>query len=255
MKKNQFNSLLLLLCFFGIIFRISAQQTKSKVDPQLTEVWEPVPKVVKPGKKKSAPSDAIVLFNGQNLNEWQNINGEPAHWDIKGRALFVVPGKSGKGHLVTKRKFRDVQLHIEWRSPKKIVEEGQGRGNSGIFFMKRYELQVLDSYHNRTYSNGQAGSIYKQHPPLVNASTSPGTWQTYDIIFTAPVLDPDGHLVTPAYMTVFHNGILIQNHVALKGPMVYRGQPKYKLHEDYLPLMLQQHKNKVSYRNIWIREL
>jgi hypothetical protein len=148
-----------------------------------------------------------------------------------------------------------VQLHIEWRAPAEVVGEGQGRGNSGVFLMERYEVQVLDSYDNRTYSNGQAGSIYKQSMPAVNASRPPGEWQSYDIVFMAPRFDAAGNVVSPATLTVFHNGVLVQNHFELRGPTVYIGEPAYEEHPPRLPLMLQDHGNPVSYRNVWVREL
>ena len=167
----------------------------------------------------------------------------------------VLTVKPGSGVIKTKRKFNDCQLHIEFRTPAIVQGEGQGRGNSGIFLQGRYEVQVLDSYDNVTYSNGQAGSIYKQFMPLVNASKKPGEWQTYDIIFIAPHFNKDNTLKTPAYVTVLHNGVLIQNHVELKGPTQYIGAPAYKAHPLQESLMLQDHGNTVSYRNIWIREI
>lgn len=214
-------------------------------DPAATEVWEPVPEVIEAPPDRP-PSDAIVLFDGTDLSEW---NGE---WKVEGDAVIVVPGA---GNLTTKREFGDVQLHLEWRAPSVIDGEGQGRGNSGVFLMGRYEVQVLDSYENTTYSNGQAGSIYKQHVPLVNASRPPGTWQSYDIIFMAPRFHGDGSLAEPATLTVLHNDVLIQNHVTVKGTTVFIGEPEYEPHGPQAPLMLQDHGNPVSYRNIWIREL
>jgi hypothetical protein len=159
------------------------------------------------------------------------------------------------GNILTKQGFGDCQLHIEWRTPAEVVGESQGRGNSGIFLQSRYELQVLDSYNNRTYSNGQAGSLYKQAIPLVNACRKPGEWQAYDAIYTAPRFAEDGTVQRPAFITVLQNGVLVQNHFELKGPTEYIGQPKYKKHNPKEPLMLQDHGNPVSYRNIWIREL
>jgi Domain of Unknown Function (DUF1080) len=222
-------------------------------DPKATEVWEPIPKIVEPGKSKDLPpSDAISLLNGRDLSGWLGENNQPARWKWEDNAMTVVPGS---GTIHSERKFGNCQLHIEWRSPQMVKGEGQGRGNSGIFFMGQYELQVLDSYNNRTYSNGQAGSIYKQHIPLVNASKQPGEWQTYDVIFTAPRFNTDGSLIAPARITVFHNGVLIQHNVEIKGPTAYIGKPPYAKHAEKESLSLQDHGDLVSYRNIWIREL
>jgi hypothetical protein len=155
----------------------------------------------------------------------------------------------------TKQAFGDVQLHLEFRTPAKVVGDGQGRGNSGIYFMGLYELQILDSWQNPTYANGQAASIYKQIPPLVNASRQPGDWQSYDVVFIAPRFAADGKLLRPARMTAFHNGVLVQHDVTLRGPTVFRGEPKYSPHAAKLPLLLQDHRNPVAFRNIWVREL
>ena len=221
-------------------------------DPAATEVWDPEPVVVDPGASGAPPSDAIVLFDGRDLSEWTDADGRPARWAVADGAVTVA---SGTGSLVSRRAFGNIQLHLEWRTPAQVAGEGQGRGNSGVFLMGRYEVQVLDSYQNRTYANGQAGSLYKQFIPLVNASRPPGEWQTYDIVFTAPVFDGNGRLVTPAMATVFHNGVLIQHHVTLRGPTVYIGEPVYEAHPAKLPLELQDHGNPVSFRNIWVREL
>ncbi len=220
--------------------------------PEDTEVWEPVPPVVVPGRNGAPPSDAVVLFDGSDLSAWSAEDGSDAGWLVAGGAMTVVPEA---GNIRTRRGFGDLQLHIEWRTPAEVSGEGQGRGNSGIFLMERYELQVLDSYDNRTYSNGQAGAIYKQHIPMVNASRAPGEWQSYDVVFTAPRFGADGALLSPAYMTVFHNGVLIQHHVELQGPTKYIGEPAYEPHADRVPLLLQDHGNPVSYRNIWVREI
>ena len=223
-----------------------------EMDPRATEVWEPEPPVVSARPDGSAPSDARVLFDGSDLSAWESVDGGPARWTVEDGAMTVVPGT---GDIQTRQSFGDVQLHVEWRTPSEIQGEDQGRGNSGVFLMGRYEVQVLDSYENRTYSNGQAGSLYKQHIPLVNASAPPGTWQTYDIIFRAPRFDENGDVSEPATCTVLHNGVLIQDHVKLKGDTVYRGLPEYTPHAERLPLRLQDHSNPVSFRNIWIREL
>lgn len=229
-----------------IISQIFAQKAEE------TEDWSREPKVVTPGKGSRPPSDAIVLYGGSaDKVKWTKTDGEPIEW--KANDVLTVTPKSGD--IQTKLHFGSVQLHIEWRSPEIIDGNGQERGNSGIYLMGLYEVQVLDSYENKTYYNGQAGSIYKQYIPLVNACSPPSRWQMFDIFFTAPQFNTDGSLKTPGYMTVVHNGVLIQNHVALLGPTVYSGTPRYWKHADKLPLLLQDHSCQVSYRNIWIREL
>ena len=251
------HAILVITCSLLLLFGCAVSETagppsgQEEVDPSLTEAWEPVPAKIEPGDAGEAASDAIVLFDGTDLSEWRGKDGPPG-WKVEDGAFTVV---AETGDLTTRRAFGDVQLHLEWRSPAKVVGEGQGRGNSGVFLMGLYEVQILDSYENRTYSNGQAGSIYKQHIPLVNATRAPGEWQSYDIIFMAPRFDGDGNLERPATMTVLHNDVLIQNHVTLKGPTEYRGEPEYEAHTGKLPLMLQDHGNPVSFRNIWIREL
>ena len=244
-------------------------------DPKETEVWDPQPKVVTPGVWHDAPSDALILFNGKDLSQWQkpqfihekgtvaemqadinaldaSFKNAPADWRVEAGQFSVVPGT---GAIETKEKFGDFQLHIEWLSPEDRGKEGQAYSNSGIFMMGLYEIQVLNSYNNKTYANGQAGSIYKQHIPLVNASRRPGEWQMYDIIFTAPRFKADGSLESPAYVTAFHNGVLIQNHVELEGPTAYIGKSAYFPHPAQMPLRLQDHGDLVRYRNIWIRKL
>lgn len=230
----------------------AAQSQQPQADPKLTEVWEPVPRVVTPGAVTAAPSDAIVLFNGKDLSEWQQADGSPPKWKIAGDAFTVV---KSTGNIQTKRAFGDCQLHIEWRTPAKVEGEGQERGNSGVFLQGRYEVQVLDSYNNRTYSNGQAASIYKQHIPMVNASRKPGEWQSYDIFFRAPRFAENGTVSTPGYATVVHNGVLVQDHVEIKGTTFNSGPQSYQKHNPKEPLMLQDHGTPVGYRNIWIREL
>ncbi|MEM1138141.1 MAG: DUF1080 domain-containing protein [Bacteroidota bacterium] len=233
---------------------IFGQNKDKKLPPEATEFWEPVPPKVDPGKTNAdPPSDAIVLFNGSDLSMWENVkDGSFPKWKVENNAMIV---EKGTGAIQTKQGFGDAQLHIEWKAPEEIVGEGQGRGNSGIFLMGKYELQVLDSYESKTYSNGQAGSIYKQSPPLVNATRAPTEWQTYDIIFKAPKFDKNGMVVSSATITVLHNGVLIQNNFTIKGPTEYIGIPQYKSHPEKLPLSLQDHGNPVSFRNIWIREL
>ncbi len=220
--------------------------------PEVTEVHEPIPPVVTPGTGTAPPSDAIVIFDGTDLANWEKANGNPADWEVKDGIMTVVPGT---GDIYTKQGFGDVQLHLEWRTPEVIKGEGQGRGNSGVFLMGLYEIQVLDSYDNYTYPNGQAASVYKQQIPLVNACRKPGEWQTYDIIFTAPRFNEQGRVIYPARVTVLHNGILVQNNVEIWGGTTFRGLPTYSKHDDKMPLRLQDHRDLVSFRNIWIREL
>ncbi|WP_113922208.1 3-keto-disaccharide hydrolase [Cognataquiflexum aquatile] len=231
-----------------------AQQKDIKLPPEATEFWEPVPrKVTAAAQMGQAPSDAIVIFDGKSLDNFvSSKDGSVPQWKVENGAFIVTPRT---GAIKTKQGFGDMQLHIEWSAPTVIKGEGQGRGNSGIFLMSLYELQVLDSYESRTYSNGQAGSIYKQHPPLVNAMKAPGEWNSYDVIFTAPKFNADGMLVSPARVTVLHNGILVQNNVEIKGPTEYIGIPNYKAHATEMPLELQDHGDLVSYRNIWVRKL
>lgn len=227
-------------------------------------MWEPVPKVITPGAVDSAPpSDAIVLFDGKNLDEWVNTRDKsPANWDVHDGVMTVHKGR-GAGNIETKRKFHNYQLHIEWMIPANVTGEDQARGNSGVFLASTgggdsgYELQILDSYNNKTYVNGQAGSIYKQGIPLVNPARKPGEWQTYDVVWTAPKFKADGQLESPAYVTAFFNGVLVQNHFELKGETLYIGKPFYRAF-DGAPIKLQAHPDPSepdSFRNIWVREL
>ena len=211
------------------------------------------PPIVTPGKNSSdPPSDAIVLFNGQNLSRWQSADSTAAKWKVIDGYAEVAPGT---GDIQTRDKFGDFQLHIEWATPVVPKGEGQERGNSGVFLMGRYEIQVLDSYENKTYYHGQAGSVYKQYAPLVNASRKPGEWQTYDIIFHAPKFDEQGKVIDRARVTAVHNGVLIQNNVEIYG-ITYNDRPAiYIAHSPQEPLRLQDHGNPVRYRNIWIRRL
>ncbi len=220
--------------------------------PALTEKWEPVPPKVTPGEGTAPPSDAIILFDGSDLSKWETADGEPAPWKVADGAFTVVPGS---GSIQTKQSFGDIQLHIEWRAPFEVVGDGQNHGNSGVFLQNRYEIQVLDCYDNVTYSNGQTASVYKQHIPLVNACKPTGEWQTYDIIYMAPRFNENGTLFAPATVTILHNGVLVQNHVIIQGPIKYIGLPEYEPHDLKQPLGLQDHDNPVSFRNIWIREL
>ncbi len=241
--------------------------------PEATELYVDLKKVT-PGEGTSAPSDAIVLFDGTNLSKWQSIkqglgasmegmkdiipilradgDGEAAPWMVENGEMVVKPGT---GYIETRQGFGDIQLHIEWLAPKDEGKSGQLYSNSGVFFMGMYEVQVLNSYENPTYNNGQASSVYKQHIPLVNASKPVGEWQEYDIIFMSPKFSDKGTLVSPARITVFHNGVLVQNNVELLGPTCYIGTPYYVAHEAKLPLALQDHGDPMRFRNIWVREL
>jgi hypothetical protein len=221
--------------------------------PQATEVWGPEPAIVS-APAGGIPSDAIVLLDGKNLDAWESAKtpGTPCPWKLEGDVMVVTP-KSG--YVRTKQSFGDIQLHLEFRTPAEVKGNSQERGNSGVFFMELYEVQVLDSYNNKTYVNGQAGAVYKQHIPLVNASRGPGEWQTYDIVFVAPRFGADGQLLKPARVTVFHNNVLVQHDVEIKGPTVHRGTPPYAAHSAKLPLSLQDHNNPLGFRNIWVREL
>ncbi len=226
-------------------------QTEFLAKAQTTEVWSPEPVVVSPGLDGAPPSDAMVLFDGSGFDAWVGDQGGEPEWRLIDGAMEVV---KGAGDIRTKQAFADIQLHIEWATPSVVAGESQGRGNSGVFLMGRYEVQVLDSFDNRTYSNGQAGSIYKQHIPLVNASLPPGQWQSYDIVFRAPRFGKKGTIVSPAYISVMHNGVVIQNHVPIEGSTEFIGRPQYKPH-GAAPIKLQDHRNPVRFRNIWVREL
>jgi hypothetical protein len=236
-----------------------AQTSATAMKPEMTEFYEPVPAVVTPGKASgnafiTAPSDAIVLFDGKDLSKWKNKDGGAAQWDVK-NGVFTV--KKGTGDISTVQEFNDFQLHIEWLVPAKISGSGQARGNSGIFLQGIYELQLLDNYNNKTYVNGQAGSIYKQTAPLKNAMRTPGDWNVYDIVYTAPRFKEDSSLFSPATVTVLHNGVVIQNHTTIRGDTPYIGLPKYQFHGKG-PIKLQDHgdpSEPLSFRNIWIREL
>jgi len=228
----------------------------ARMTPQMTEFFEPEVKIIQPPAQVGmAPSDAIILFDGSDVNkEWEDRRGNPTKWIVQDGSLVCV---KGSGVVQTKRKFNDFQLHIEWKSPSEVQGDGQGRGNSGVYLQGLYEVQVLDSYNNPTYRQGQAGSLYKQYAPLVNASRKPGEWQTYDIVYTAPRFGADStSYFTPPRVTVFHNGVLIQNNVSLRGPTLYVGIPEYSIRKHGAePLVLQDHGNPVAFRNIWIREL
>ncbi len=245
--------LLNLLLSLTFIFIANGLIAQDKGDPKKTEVWEPEPVAITPGHFNAPPSDAVVLFDGTSLKNFVNSKGETPEWVVAEGSMTVKPGS---GPIFTKQGFQDVQIHLEWKAPGDTTGlVGQQRNNSGVFFQNKYEVQILDSYKNRTYSNGQATSVYKQHIPLVNACRPPGEWQVYDIIYTAPRFNEDGTFKSNPYITVLHNGVLVQNHVKLEGTTEYIGPPKVTPHEDKLPIQLQDHGNYVSFRNIWLREL
>jgi hypothetical protein len=231
----------------------SSAVAQAKIDWPVHDLARPMARVVDPGAAGQAPADAIVLFDGKDLTKWKSQKtGGAAEWKVAGGYFEVVKGKGG---IQTIDGFGDCQLHVEWMSPTPPVGEGQDRGNSGVFLMGIYEIQVLDSYQSKTYADGQAGALYGQYPPLVNATRKPGEWQTYDIVFNAPRFDAAGKVVRPARVTAFLNGVLVQNARELTGPTVHKARPPYKAHAAKLPLSLQDHAHPVRFRNMWIREL
>ncbi len=252
MQKIKISLILLCACSIGVYAQTDGP---APMKPEMTEIWDPEVTVVTPGVTiADPPSDAIVLFDGVDLDrEWTGSKGGKPGWKVENGCVTVV---KGSGVIKTKRVFSDFQLHIEWRTPEEVEGKSQGRGNSGVFLQEYYEVQILDSYDNRTYRNGQAGSLYKQYAPLVNACKKPGEWQVYDIIYIAPRFNGDGTYFTPPTVTVLHNGVLIQNNVKLRGPTEFIGIPEYSV-EEHGPgsIILQDHGNPVSFKNIWIREL
>jgi hypothetical protein len=237
-------------------------KAEPKADPKTTEQWEPVPAVVTPGPTDSdAPSDAIVLFDGHNLDQWVSTSDHtPARWKV---ADGIITVDKSAGNIETRQSFKNYQLHLEWRIPKNITGEDQHRGNSGVFLASTgpgdagYEIQILDSYNNKTYVNGQAASVYKQSAPLVNSMRAPGAWQTFDIIWTAPVFAADGKVTSPAYVTLFQNGVLVQNHFRLTGETTNSGTLPFNPYQE-APIKLQAHGDPsppISFRNIWVRKL
>jgi Domain of Unknown Function (DUF1080) len=246
-----FGIMVALVCCTAFITRAYLANQSLQSTP-LTE-----PAIVDTGSVGGPPSDAIVLFDGKDLSRWNSVKGGEAKWLVKDGAMTVVPHS---GSIATKQEFGDVQLHLEWTTPAEVAGEGQGRGNSGVFLMGQYEVQILDSFNNRTYFDGQAGAIYKQYAPLVNASRAPGQWQTYDIVFHAPAFDGQGNVTKRARVTVLHNGVLVQDNVEILGSTSLKGgaqhdSPEYKAHQPKAPLVLQDHNNPVRFRNIWIRPL
>ncbi len=234
---------------FAIFCGCSVSNSAEEQKWAIHDMNRPVSKVVNP---LPVPSDAIVLFDGKDLSKWvSDKDGSSPKWKIENGYAEAVKKAGG---IRTKQAFGDCQLHIEWATPKEVVGPSQGRGNSGVFLMGLYELQVLDCYNNRTYADGMAGSIYGQNPPLVNVCLPPGQWQSYDIIFHHPIFK-DGKLAKPATITVLQNGVLVQDNFAIKGPTAHIKETPYAPHADKLPIMLQEHGNPIRYRNIWIREL
>lgn len=264
---------LLSLAAFAALFMSAASHAQATAATQAagakpthedTEFYKPVPPVVTPAATLGqAPSDAIVLFDGKDLQQWVSVKTQgPADWDVNNGVMTVRKG--GGGNIETRQKFKDYQLHVEWKIPASITGESQARGNSGVFLASvgpgddGYELQVLDSYNNPTYTNGMLGSIYKQAVPLANAARKPGEWSSYDVVWTAPRFNSDGTVKTPAYATVFLNGVLVEDHFQLKGQTFYVGQPSYKVPYETAPIKLQAHGDKsepISFRNIWIRNV
>src|SRR6266446_4675303 len=218
----------------------------------------PLPPVVEPGTASTqdaagrAPSDAVVLFDGKDLSRWVDSDGKPARWKVENGYIEIV---AKTGNISTRDSFGDCQLHVEFAEPSPGEGESQERGNSGVFLMGLYEIQVLDSHENKTYADGQAAAVYGQYPPLVNASRPPGQWQSYDIVFHGPRFAKDGKLLRPARVTVLHNGVLVQDNVEPSGPTAHGARPPYAPQPEKLPLALQDHSNPIRFRNIWIREL
>lgn len=258
---------LLRLLVAGVFFVIACSAFQERVRQTgnpVVDKWNihdesrPQPPVVDPGTPSTQeepgrpPSDAVVLFDGKDLSKWQSLEGGPAKWKVANGYFEVT---RGTGNIQTRQGFGDCQLHVEFAEPTPPTGTSQGRGNSGVFLMGLYEFQVLDSYQNKTYPDGQAAAIYGQYPPLVNASRPPGQWQTYDIVFRRPRFDSNGKVLQPARVTGFHNGVLVQDNVELTGPTGHHVRPPYQKHADRLPLQLQDHGNPVHYRNIWLREL
>ena len=255
MKQPLWLALFSILIFLGGVY-LNGQTAKQEVEKwKIHDPDRPQPPVINPGpagEPVPAPSDAIILVDGKDLSQWTDGKGQPARWKVENGYMEVI---KETGSIRTKKKFGDCQLHIEWAAPFPATDKDQDRGNSGVFLMEIYEIQVLDCYNNTTYPDGMTAAIYGQYPPLVNACRPPGEWQTYDIIFLRPRFDDKGQLISPVLMTVFHNNILVHNNAELIGPTVHKARPSYKAHQNRLPISLQDHGNPVRFRNIWIREL
>lgn len=256
MKSTPFTFVFIIIVV--LIFTGSATFAGDSINWKIHDQNRPKPPIIRPAQASSpnkagkAPSDAVVLFDGADLSQWRNMDGNAAKWIVKNEVMEAV---KGSGYIRTLQNFGSCQLHVEWAAPTKVEGNGQGRGNSGVFLMGKYEIQVLDSYDNITYADGQAAAIYGQFPPEVNACRAPGEWQTYDIIFHAPKFCADKKLVKPARVTVFHNGVLVHDNIEIMGPTNWQERTPYSYHREKLPLSLQDHGNPVRYRNIWIREI
>lgn len=243
---------------FVVLFLVGSSSAQTNIPWKIHDSNRPLPPIVDPGtsstqdKPGNPPSDAVQLFNGKDLSQWVDKDGKPAAWKVESGYMEVA---AGTGNISTRQAFGDCQLHVEFAEPLPATGQSQERGNSGVFLMGLYEMQVLDSYQNKTYADGGAAAVYGQYPPLVNSSRPPGQWQTYDIIFHGPRFGQDGKLKRPARVTLLHNGVLVQDNVELTGPTAHGERPAYKVHPERLPLQLQDHHNPVRYRNIWIREL
>lgn len=256
MLKTRPVLLVVVAAISAAVFAVSAVQVDTRW--KIHDRSRPMAPEITPGECSTQdhvgqpPSDATVLFNGKELSNWESIKGGPAQWKVGDGYFEVAPGT---GDIRTKQPFGDAQLHVEWAAPNPPRGEDQDRGNSGVYLMSLYEVQVLDSYHSKTYADGQAAALYGQYPPLVNACRPPGEWQTYDIVYHGPRFDAAGKVTRPMIVTVFHNGVLVQDHVRLTGPTEHMKRPPYKKHAEQMPLRLQDHNHPVRFRNLWIREL
>jgi hypothetical protein len=257
--RQMISCLVLISCSGAVLAQGVGYEDTPQIPGQEWRVHDkdrPNPPIIDPGPAGDpapVPADAIVLMGGDDLAAWQHGNGRDAEWEIVDGGATQV--KAGTGDIMTREHFGDCQLHVEWATPADVVGDSQGRGNSGVFFFGRYEVQILDSYENKSYADGQAAAMYGQYPPDVNASRAPGEWQSYDIIFEAPRFAEDGSLEDPAYVTVLHNGILVHNRRAFLGPTSHRSKPKYSAHDETGAIKLQDHGNPMRFRNIWIRPL
>ena len=252
MRSREYRKLLVVLATAVVLL---AARTAAQTEWPVHDPNRPMARVVAPGPAGPPvppPADAVVLFDGQDLAGWTDAKGQPARWMVENGYFEVVPKT---GDIRTVKGFGDCQLHVEWMAPSPARGEGQDRGNSGVFLMGLYEVQVLDCYGNKTYADGQTAAIYGQYPPLVNACRPPGEWQTYDIVFHRPRFDKDGRVLAPARMTVFHNALLVHECAVLTGPTAHKARPPYQMHADRLPISLQDHGHPVRFRNIWIRDL